>query len=269
MKNHYFSSSSSREKLRQEIDKGLAGVKVYQSINLPDFRSMGKRKKPDARLGIILKCLEPAKKRILDLGCSNGFFCYELAKRGGVVIGVDKNQEVLALNRKISAYYGWDIDFYDAFLDPIFLRNLPRYDAILFLSVLHHIFNNTLVEPIERCRQVIATLAEKTDLLIFEIGQSGEPFAWSRKLALMEPDPKQWILQNLFRGSGFNNIEVIEPPAFNFGALASLRRRIWEINRRWAVLPPRNYLRKILAHLLVRLFIYDPRDTRFIFIARK
>jgi len=259
----------SRENLRAEINKGLANVKIYQSLDLPDFRSSGKRKRTDARLEGILKCLDSAGKQILDLGCSNGYFCYELAKRGGTVTGVDKNEPVLALNRKIAAYYGWNIEFHDAFLDAAFFRNLPRYDAVLFLSVIHHIFNNTLRQPIECCRNIISILAEKTDLLIFEIGQSGEPFGWSRKLALMEPDPKQWILQNLFEGSGFNQIEVIEPPAFTLGALAPLRRRIWDINRKWTVLPPRNYLRKLVAHLLVKLFIYDPRDTRYIFVARK
>jgi SAM-dependent methyltransferase len=255
--------------LRAQINNELANVKIYQSLDLPDFRSSGKRKRTDARLESILKCLDPAGMQILDLGCSNGYFCYELAKRGGKVTGVDKNEPVLALNRKIAAYYGWNAQFQDAFLDIAFFNNLPRYDAILFLSVIHHIFNNTSRQPIEMCRNIVSILAGKTDLLIFEIGQSGEPFGWSRKLALMEPNPKQWILQNLFEDSGFTKVEVIDPPAFTKGALAPLRRRIWDINRRWTVLPPRHYLRKAIAHLLVKLFIYDPRDTRYIFVARK
>jgi len=259
----------SRDALRSEILKELADVKIYQSLELPDFRAKGKRKKTDARLSGILENLDPSGKKILDLGCSNGYFCYELAKLGGMVTGVDKNQPVLSLNQKIGTFYNWDVQFKNEFLDEVFFKQIPRYDAVLFLSVIHHIFNNSLKQPIDSCKKIISLLAQKTDLLIFEMGQSGEPFGWSRKLALMEPDPKQWILQNLFEGSGFANITVIEPPAFTQGRLALLRRWVWNLNRKWTVLPPRNYLRKLVAHFLVKIFIYDPRDTRYIFVARK
>ena len=52
-----------------------------------------------------------AGSKILDVGCSNGFFCYELAQMGAIVSGVDKNKEVISLNNKITKYFGLNINF--------------------------------------------------------------------------------------------------------------------------------------------------------------
>ena len=263
------SASKKRQELLAEIEKSTRKASMYHMLDLPDFGHRGKRKRPGARLDIILDHFVPDGKTILDLGCSNGFYCYQLAQRGGLVTGIDKNNEILDLNRKISAFYEWDIHFEEHFMDLEFFQSIEHYDAVLFLAVLHHIFNHTFVHPIEYCREIIEALSKKTNLLFFEIGQSGEPFAWSRKLALMEPDPKQWVLDNLFAGSEFDQIEVIEPPAFSNGLLGNIREGIWGLHRRWTVLPPRHFFRKLLMRLLVKFFIYDPRDTRYIFIARK
>ena len=264
-----FQADLEKADLLIEIKSDIKKTKIYQTIDFPDFKLVGKRKKTDVRLQVILDACDPAGKKILDLGCSNGLFSFELAKRGARVFGVDKNETVLSLNRKIAKYYGWDAQFDEGFLDLEYFRALPKYDCVLFLSVLHHTFNHSFVQPIDVCRETIKLLSTKTDLLVFEFGQSGEPFSWSRKLALMEPNPKEWILQNLFSDSDFTSIEVIEPPAFKYGKLSKIRERIWKFHKRSSVLKPGFNLRKILSHLLVYLFIYDPRDTRYIFIGRK
>ena len=87
----------------------------------------------------------------------------------------------------------------------------------------------------------------------------------------MEPDPKQWIIDNLFDGSDFTNIDVVDPPAFTKGKLASLRKFIWKWNRKISLLPLslRTIIPKAIIFFIVKIFIYDPRDTRFIFFAKK
>ena len=197
--------NSKKNKQLKEILLEIKTTKVYQTIKFNNLSLSGSRKKTDSRLSIILDHLDPKSKKILDVGCSNGLFCYHLAQMGAIVSGVDKNKEVINLNKKISEYFDLNINFYEDDVNLNFFNNLPDYDAILFLSVLHHIFHHCRQKPLELCNKIIKSISKKTNLLIFEIGQSAEPFTWSKKLLLMEPDPKQWIIDNLFDDSDFNN----------------------------------------------------------------
>ncbi len=156
-----------RNRLHNEISDQLLDVKIYQSLNLPDFKLRGMRKKSDKRLEIILNHLNPSGKSVLDLGCSNGYFCYELTNRGADVTGYDHNAKVIELNRNIVNYYGWSTHFKEAYFDLEFFNALDTSDAVLFLAVLHHIFNHTFVDPIAHCREIISILSQKTDLLFF------------------------------------------------------------------------------------------------------
>lgn len=264
-------NTSEKNDQYNEILSDIKTTKIYQTIKINNLTLKGSRKKTDSRLGIILDHLDPENKKILDVGCSNGFFCYELAKMGAIVSGVDKNKEVISLNNKITKYFGLNINFFENNVDLNFFKNLSDYDVILFLSVLHHIFHHCRQKPLELCNEIIKSISKKTNLLIFEIGQSAEPFTWSKKLFLMEPDPKQWIINNLFEGSDFTNIEVVDPPAFTNGKLASMRKFIWKWNRKISLLPLsfRTIIPKTFIFLIVKMFIYDPRDTRFIFFAKK
>jgi 2-polyprenyl-3-methyl-5-hydroxy-6-metoxy-1,4-benzoquinol methylase len=85
-------------------------------------------------------------QRILDVGCNAGFFSFELAKRGGEVLGVDVNQVERVFNRecmplqqaewieselKTGAKFK-EMDFMDC-------DESEPYDKILFLGVYYHL----------------------------------------------------------------------------------------------------------------------------------
>ena len=252
----------------EDIERLLKRVKVYQSFDLPGIRVRGQRPRTDARLEIMLANTDFDGKTVLDLGCSNGFFCYKLAQAGARTQGVDKNAEVLGVNQRIAEHFGWDATFQAADIDLGYVEALDHYDVILFYSVLHHIFNHTDKDQVEACRAIIHALSRKCDTLYFEIGQSGEPFGWSRKLGLMGAKPRTWILDNLFAGSEFTDVQVVEPPSFTQGRLQRFRRRIAEAYRRYT-LSPRLGPKKLAVYLLYRVFVRDSRDTRYIFIARR
>jgi len=71
-------------------------------------------------------------KRVLDIGCNEGFFCIEAKKRGAIkVVGIDKNPKLIEKAKKRAP----DIDFRTQDWD-----NLPNeeFDVILLLSTLHY-----------------------------------------------------------------------------------------------------------------------------------
>ena len=46
----------------------------------------------------VLDVLGPvAQKRVLDLGCGPGFYAEEIVRRGGSVVGLDQNPDMVAL----------------------------------------------------------------------------------------------------------------------------------------------------------------------------
>ena len=130
--------------LLNEIKAKLKNVKVYQNIEFPDFSLKAKKQRinPEFRLQLF-DTFDVKGKTIYDLGCSNGFYCFELAKRGARVIGVDKNKETIKINRLISEYYDLEIEFIeDDLLDETFYTDrMEKSDIVIFLSVIHHIYN--------------------------------------------------------------------------------------------------------------------------------
>ena len=100
------------KELLNEIKSKIKNVIIYQNIEFDDFslKVKNQRNSPNLRLELFDN-IDLKNKTVYDLGCSNGFFCYELAKRGAKVIGVDKNKKTIELNRLIAEYYDLDIEF--------------------------------------------------------------------------------------------------------------------------------------------------------------
>jgi len=250
-----------------QIKSLIAQTKLYQTIVFPDFKLEGPRLAPELRSRFFDQ-LDLAGKSVVDLGCANGFFSFLAANKGARVTAYDKDAAAIKLARTIAAYYGKDIQFKEASFDLDFLESLPEFDVGIFLSVLQHIFNHAPADPIGVCRQTIHTLSRKCRTLIFEVGQSGEPFAWSAKMGMMGTDPKQWILDNLFAGSAYSDIQVFDPPLFDNTLRGRLARRVVDLTRR-ACLRPERPIGQAVARLAFQAVVPDPRDTRYLFIARR
>ncbi len=263
---------SDKTLLLREIKKKAKGVKVYQTIKFSDFELKGKlkerkRKRPDLRMQLF--DLDVKDKLVYDLGCSNGYFCYEFAKRGARVIGVDKNKEVLELNKLIAKYYELDIEFIEDDLSDIdfYRERMKECDIAIFCSVIHHFFARKIIDPISFCRQILSEISKKTNLLFFESGQNGEPFNWSTKLNIMGMEPQNWILKNWLNSTEFRKVEVINPLGFN-GLLGNLRKFVSTTFRKTESMPQKPHLRMV-TYLLYKLFIKDPRETRYIFVCHR
>ncbi|MGE5496586.1 MAG: TIGR04290 family methyltransferase [Syntrophothermus sp.] len=77
---------------------------------------------------------------VLDIGCNAGFYCFELARRGASVTGIDADSHYLRQAR-------WAVKLYDL-KDKVNFRQMQvydlmqsreKYDMILFMGVFYHL----------------------------------------------------------------------------------------------------------------------------------
>lgn len=146
-----------KERLDREINptqKSYQSFSSEQNSNSRSFEKLMKLGIPDDLKG----------KTVLDLGCNEGFFCFECEKRGARVIGIEKEKKWynLALKRKniLSSFVNFINDDWKC----IPLLNY-KFDLVLFLAAFHYIKNNQL--------EMLRSLNDKINndgLLILEVG---------------------------------------------------------------------------------------------------
>lgn len=226
------------------------------------------RRNVDGRLAAIVKYTEPQGKRVVDLGCSNGYFCYRLATSAARVIGLDRDGELVAGNRQVALQLGLsNVEFVEGSLTPELVRSeeLPPADVTLFLSVMQHIVaraHRANPSPggeaaVAGAVELLRAIREKTKVLCFEMGEPGEAFGWARSLPpSMRKNPPEWIASRLLVPAGFTVAHSIVAPQWTgprrmiYGTLKALEAR--------GLRPPG----------MSRLIKYDVRDGRTLFIAR-
>lgn len=92
----------------------------------------------EARLKWLLGNLKG--KTVLDIGCSEGYFSNELAKRGYKVIGVDIDRDLISIARYTANIQGLDTKFITGDWREV-IRDYQHFDNILYFAVLHNQIN--------------------------------------------------------------------------------------------------------------------------------
>ena len=132
-------NAASTKKVEQEIAR-LQNLGWYHSMELPDGRVIPGIQTLDqlrTRLRQFPVPQDLRGKRVLDIGAWDGWFSFEMEKRGASVVAVDSVQSerfLVArdlLNSKVEFVLS---DVYD--LSP---ADLGRFDVVLFLGVLYHL----------------------------------------------------------------------------------------------------------------------------------
>lgn len=85
------------------------------------------------------------KGSVLDVGCSHGAFCFELAKRGFSVVGIDVNRESIAVGQKIQGSLGLKglVFHHMDILSNHFSKK--EFDVIMMFETLEHIKEDSKV----------------------------------------------------------------------------------------------------------------------------
>jgi len=202
-------------------------------------------------------------KTVLDLGCSGGYFSFNVAPVAKRVVGVDGDRDVIEQNVALASQKCIDnIIFLNASLTQQFIAALPEFDIVLFLSVFHHMLTasdaydwNSEASRNEAFNTLLV-IRRKARVLVFEMGYPDEGYDWSPKLPPMEPDPVTWIINNVF-GNEFS-VHVVPPPALE-GPLGFVRNSLLNYRE----------LSGIWWRILRRFFHVDVRDRRHLFIGVK
>jgi tRNA (mo5U34)-methyltransferase len=99
--------------------------------------------------------------RVLDIGCNAGYYSFELARRGALVLGIDCDPHYLAQARWATHQYRLDHQVRFEQLQIYELARRPeRFDLVLFMGVFYHLRYPMLALDI---------LADKVDrLMVFQ-----------------------------------------------------------------------------------------------------
>ncbi len=226
-------------------------------------------RKVERRWAVIAGHCQLRDASVLDLGCSGGYMSFKAAEMARRVIAIDADADLIARNRKLAAERGIDnVEFVSGLLTPELIVSQPRVDVTFFLSVLHHLLSaseaytwNPRAAPVTRARELMAAIAGRTGVLVFEMGEPHEAHEWAARLPAMEPTPAAWIARNLLEPL-FREVTVIEPPDLA-GPVGWLRRQVHTRS------PGLEASRSLVARAVRRLLSHDTRDARHLFIARR
>lgn len=187
-----------------------AGGRPYQPVEIGGRRFANVRD-TDERWHAVAKVLRDyGVKNLLDIGCAEGWFVRRAAADLNLfAIGIEATDvgivgELARLHDRVPR-----AAVARAFVTPEAIRGLPQFDAVLCLSVLHHMIRGFGLGVAERFLQVLATRVSK--ILVFEIGTASES-SWTEFLP-EQSEGQEAFVRELLERAGFRNVRVITESA--------------------------------------------------------
>lgn len=159
-----------------QLRKALEKVEHYQpTYGITGVLNKTAREESRDRATTIQQYLEQlTNKRILDIGSSLGFFSFFLADRGAIVEGWDwsvDNCEATRLIQSLNGVENANFKVKELNLDTVQTIQPGSFDAVLVLSVFHHIIRFT---GIDATRQLVKELFDRVPVMIVELAKKGE-----------------------------------------------------------------------------------------------
>lgn len=123
---------------RQQIDE-LARLGWYHSIELPDgslIQGLQSIERLRWRLSRFPLPEDLSGKRVLDIGAWDGWFSFEMERRGAEVVAVDLTRQERFLTAK--RLLGSNVEYVVSDVLSLSPQRLGRFDIVLFFGVLYH-----------------------------------------------------------------------------------------------------------------------------------
>src|ERR1035437_3795427 len=142
----------------QRLSGKLAELGYYHSIELPDgtvIPGIQSIEKQRWRLAQFPIPLDLRGKRVLDIGAWDGWFSFEMERRGATVVAVDATSRTRFLEAK--AMLNSKVEHVVADISYLTPRDIGYFDIVLFFGVLYHLKHPMLA--LERVCELCTDLA--------------------------------------------------------------------------------------------------------------
>ena len=184
-----------RQPLLHSISEMYNEVESYQPLyNCPIESSTLKRSCIDRCKTIEQALVKLGRNfRLLDVGCSLGYFSFYFAERGANVVGIDFSPHNIALAKAVREFNRIPVDFQVRDFNEEFIEELPDkvYDVAFVLSVFHHIIHS---KGLAYAQRLLNKLVSKVPIVIIELAMKKEnvPYPWQESL----PDDSTKIFED-------------------------------------------------------------------------
>lgn len=144
--------------------------------------------------------------KVLDIGCNAGFYCFELAKRGAKVLGIDRDSRYLAQAKWAAQQYGLadrvtfrEMQVYDL------ARVEESFDLVLFMGVFYHLRYPTLALDIVSQRVNRMMVFQTLTIPGKEVYENTVGLDFSNRERMLESGwPKMAFIEGRFAGDPTN-----------------------------------------------------------------
>lgn len=180
----------------------LRGFQLYQPLPWLGFSEGTRATETKLRWKVIRDEIpdESSPGTAMDLGAQIGYFSFKLAERGWLCLAVEADEPTYHASIIAKNAIGLsNVAHRNLLLGSDSVRELPRVDVTIFLSLWHHIVHS---EGFNSGKEVLSSVLDKTNkVCFFETGQTTEKgsreLAWLDSLPSMEPSPDVWIKELL------------------------------------------------------------------------
>lgn len=180
------------------------------------------------RIEPLLETIGVAGKRVLDVGCNEGFFSLRLAEMDATVGGIDIDESRIEKAEFVRQVLRADnVSFAVLDIYSQVFADTPRYDLCVCLGFLHRV-----PEPFT----VLSRLSDRSDLILLEWkplkhGPHDEPFAYYTPGGYAKDDPygtQFWLLsfasvEAMLGRLGFDRFHRVDDPRSRRGILVAGR----------------------------------------------
>ena len=114
--------------------------KVYRKGEEKHFTNLITMGKTSEEYSSILKEIKWRNKKVIDVGCGTGYFAYQVAKKGGNVLGIDYSEEAIKIAKERYQHPNLVYKKID-----VSKKIIEKFDVVVSIGTLEHMDNPFLM----------------------------------------------------------------------------------------------------------------------------